>query len=113
MNWEDPPYNDEEAYSELCAKSMPSDFYFSVSESDDFTHGYVFISLVPKVFFHKEGYMWDQSMFLDHILPDDFDESMESIWESPRSVEEIRADLLARGFEENEAFTKLAFEDLE
>lgn len=103
LNWSDPTTRDWDAYRLLCQMSKPSDFYFVAKEWE----GYTMISIVPKAYFHNFGYMWDQSMLLDNILPDDFCESMESIWDTERDVKSVRADLLARGFEENEKFSEL------
>jgi hypothetical protein len=110
VSWEDPPYNTPE-YEELCKNSKPSDFYFDVKADLEVCSGYTMIAIVPKLYFHKEGYMWDQSMNLNHILPDDLSEAMESCWDSERSAEEVRKDLLARGFEENAKFTALVSYD--
>lgn len=107
LTWKDPTTKDWDAYRLLCQMSKPSDFYFAAQPYDEYT----MIAIVPKEFFHSFGYMWDQSMLLDGILPGDFCESMESVWESERSVEEVRADLLAKGFEENEKFTELVSND--
>ena len=108
--WEDPPYGDLDEYKRLCLNSTPSDFFFCAQETE---MGGSYIALVPKVYFLKEKYMWDQSMPLDHILPSDFSEAMESVWESDRSVSDLKKDLLGRGFEENEQFSKLVAEDYE
>lgn len=104
----------ESLYWELCKNSTPADFYFAVSNSLDFdpdeNDAFTFVSIVPKAYFNKEGCMWDQSMKLDHILPEDLGEEMESIWGTHRDIEEVRKDMLARGFEENADFTKAARE---
>lgn len=114
LSWEDPPYHNSKEYEELCQNSKPSDFYFAVHESCDSSMGYTYVSIVPKLYFHKYGYMWDQSMFLDHLLPQDLIEAMECIWDAETlSVEDLRKDLLARGFEENEKFSTMASEDLD
>src|SRR5271167_4049365 len=91
--------------------SKPSDFYFSVKEGLEVVGGDTMVAIVPKVYFQKEGCMWDQSMFLEHILPDDLGECMTSCWETERSAEEVRQDLLTRGFEENKKFSKMVGED--
>ena len=104
----------EDLYDKLCKQSSPADFYFAVSNSLSFdpeeNDAFTFIALVPKVYFNKEGCMWDQSMNLDHILPEDFGEEMESIWGTSRNIEDVRKDMLARGFEENKDFIKAAQE---
>jgi hypothetical protein len=43
----------------------------------------------------------------------DFEEVMESVWETERSIAEVRQDLLKRGFEENAIFHQLINEDFE
>lgn len=106
LTWENPTIRSEAAYEHLCENSQPSDFYFHVS--DDYNEpGFTIISIVPKVFFEKEKCMWDQSMYLKNILPEDFGEEMESVWGCERNIEEVRKDLFARGFEENEEFSKI------
>lgn len=108
--WENPPYDNWDEYQALCLNSVPSDFYFHIMPDQE-DGGFCIIALVPKAYFLKEHYMWDQSMPLDHILPSDFSESMESVWDSERSFEDIRKDLLTRGFEENKKFSQLVCED--
>src|SRR5271154_1291907 len=104
ISWEDPPYNNRTEYAQLCENSKPSDFYFSVKEGLEVVGGDTMVAIVPKVYFQKEGCMWDQSMFLEHILPDDLGECMTSCWATDRGAEEVRQDLLTRGFEENKKF---------
>lgn len=98
-------------YDKLCSDAKPSDFYFAVHNSfdtsentDDLDISYIF--LVPKAFFDKEKHMWDQHMCVDHILPKDFGEVMECVWDCERSLEDVRKDLLSRGFEENNKIIK-------
>jgi len=111
--WEDPPYGSDD-YTTLCENSKPSDFYFAISNnlafSDDEEDEGTFIAVVPKAYFNKEKCMWDQSMQIEHLFPDDFSEAMECIWESDRSSEDVKADLIAKGFEENPAVTKASAE---
>ena len=89
-------------YWELCKQSTPADFYFAVSNSLDFDpsahDSFTFVAIVPKAYLKKEGFMWDQSMNLKHILPEDLEEEMECIWGTNRSVDVVRKDMLARGF---------------
>lgn len=108
--WEDPPYGNWDEYEKLCDSSTSADFYFHVMPADG-DDSYCLIGLVPKAYFLKEGCMWDQSMGLDHILPPDFVESMESVWDSERISLDVRDDMLARGFEENKKFSELVAED--
>jgi len=100
--------NTYEEYENLCINSKPSDFYFYVGpiapgEDDE---DYSFIHIVPKIFFDTYNHMWDQSMNLNHILPEDFGEEMECIWSCERSKEEVITDLIERGFEKNYKFTE-------
>jgi hypothetical protein len=108
MSWEDPPYSGDE-YIELCEKSSPSDFYFAVRGDMEIVD-VTMVALVPKVYFHKHGCMWDQHISVESILPDDLFEAMESVWETERDAEDVRKDLLARGFEENDKFNQLMSE---
>lgn len=112
VSWEDPPYHNDSSYEELCKNSKPSDFYFAAQKGED---EFCMVAIVPKLYFNKEGYMWDQSMQIEHLLPDDLSESMESIWENDgdRTVEEIRQDMLRRGFEENDQFTGQVVEEFD
>ena len=93
--------DNEDLYEELCEKSKPSDFYFYAKNSTDVS-GEVFTDIVitPKAFYDKSGHFWDQHMNIEHILPDDFENLMEGIWSSERTIKEIKQDMIARGFEE-------------
>lgn len=76
--------------------AQPSDFYFRTDEYD----GCAMTTIVAKVFFDKEQCVDDQTANIDHLLPEDFYEIMEATWECDRSVDDVRKDLIARGFEE-------------
>lgn len=110
LTWDnlDGIYNDgsrvDALYHELCRRSKPSDFYFYVTETNE---GDVWLTITPKLFFDQNSYSWDQSMDLEHILPD-FTEEMECTYapnDNDRRASEIRNDLLAKGFLENEEFS--------
>jgi hypothetical protein len=88
-------WDTEEKLNEFFKKSQPSDFYFRVDDYDG-----TFIVIVAKAFFDTNGYVDDQTPRIDHLLPNDFYEAMESTWECERSVEDVKKDLIARGFEE-------------
>jgi hypothetical protein len=95
------------SFENMCAKTKASDYYFYVDDSQPWIYlgkTYIYICLTPIAYFKRRGCMFDCSMYLDHILPDDFSESMESTWECPRSLEDIKQDLLSRGFVDNEEF---------
>jgi hypothetical protein len=105
LTWENPYSDDDdygEDYDELCAKSTSSDFYFAAANDEFYKTA---ITLVPKLFFHAEKCCWDQGMQIDHLLPKDFDETMEATWGCDRSLEEVKSELLSLGFEENEEFS--------
>lgn len=113
-SWADPPYSNDDAYTELCEQSKPSDFYFcAIKDIDGCSYGETMIGIVPKEYFDSFGFMWDQTMFLEHILPEDFSESMECIWDSDRPAPSVRQEMLALGFEENEKFSKLFKKDFD
>jgi hypothetical protein len=114
LSWDNLDDYDHKEYDELCKQSTPADFYFAVSNSLSFdpndNDAFTFIAIVPKAFFDKERCMLDSSMDLEHILPEDFGEEMEGIWSTSRSVDEVRKDMLERGFEENQKFVDAAKE---
>lgn len=117
ISWEtlETNYNSNkwEEYDNLCKSSKPSDFYFYVgplAPGED-NENYSFIHIIPKIFFDTYNHMWDQSMDIDHILPEDFGEEMECIWGCKRSIEKIKADLIERGFLESPAFTEFMIAD--
>ena len=103
-------YHDQ--YDSLCANSKPSDFYFAVMQEPNYNN-LTTVAMAPKAYFNAEGYMWDQHMMIERILPEDFGEDMESVWSSERSAEEVRRDLLSRGFEESVNFTALVNESFD
>lgn len=107
VSWADPPYSSHADYTELCEQSKPSDFFFYVKEDLEPTFGCSIIYLVPILYFEKEKYEWDQSMFLYHILPEDFGEDMESVWSCERPLAEVQQDMLDRGFKESAEFNAL------
>lgn len=92
---------DYKTYKELCKQSSPKDFYFSVKQDNHCTY----VAVIPKIFFDKNGYMWDQHMDLSHILPEDLGEEMECVWSSLRTEEEVSADMISRGFIENKSIS--------
>jgi hypothetical protein len=96
--------DDGELYDKLCQNSKPSDFYFDLLDDN----GITIINLSPKLFFDKNECMFDQPMYLEHILPDDFGDEMENVWSSERSIDEVRKDLLERGFMEEPKLTNMS-----
>lgn len=72
------------------------EYYFSVMNLDGETNVYI----VPIDYFNSEKCMWDQSMNLEHILPDYMSESMECVWVADKNgdMTQVKDDMLARGF---------------
>jgi hypothetical protein len=93
-------YNDEDMYECMCASAQASDFYFHIANVDGMTS----VVITPKDYFNSKGYMWDQHLPIEHLLPDDLGEDMECAWSSRRDVESVRKDLLECGFEQNAEF---------
>lgn len=107
-SWKNPPYNNDDgaAYEQLCQQSTPVDFIFFVKPNPPDNIIKTMIVVTPKAYFLKEGYCWDQHMSLAHILPADFDDIMEGTYISERDPEEVRQDMLNRGFQENQKFSE-------
>ncbi len=100
------------------SKLQPKDFYFCVGIEPDLKFmveegmyekdevNLTLVVIVPISFWNDNGYVYDQHLNIDHILPNHMGECMESHFESGKSVAETRDELLALGFQENEMFTK-------
>lgn len=67
-------FSSEETLNDFFQKSHPSDFYFKVDEYD----GFSYTVIVAKVFFDNNNCVDDQTPRIEHLLPDDFCEAMES-----------------------------------
>lgn len=113
-SWEDPPYHNRAEYKKLCEESKSSDFYFYVydesfeyDDTDDNQDDVAYVAIIPKAYFHANNCMWDQSMFLDHLLPNGYCECMEGVWDVECSKEFARKQMLDSGFEENKKFTEM------
>lgn len=107
-----------EAFDKLFADSVPSDFYFHVTE-DQFSpgSGYSMVHIVPVDFFEEttdnddRGRCWDQHLNLDHLLPPgEFGCEMECVWGSEKSKEETEFWLLSQGFLQNAEFSEIVEE---
>jgi hypothetical protein len=94
----------EEALDALCKSSTPSDFFFHVGADPD---AGTIVSICPKSYFEESGYMYDGHLNLSHILPKDFADEMECVWSCERSVDDVKKDMLSRGFEKSEDFDDL------
>lgn len=88
----------------LCKEAEPSDFYFNIQDDGS---GYCFISIVPVLFFDKHGSFFDETIPIDHLLPDDFEEEMECTYGCDRSAEDVREELLGLGFRVSDDVDKL------
>lgn len=83
---------------EFYESTTPQDYYFATIEID----GEVMVGIVGKDYFEMYDTLFDQSIYLDHIIPDYLFESMESIWSTVDfSREEVAEDLKDLGFTEN------------
>lgn len=91
-----------EELDEFYENSVPDDFYFAAIEFD----GEVIVGIVAKDYFDRNGHAFDQEIAIDHILPEHFWQSMESIWSSDHDLEEVVAELKELGFTENSKFKK-------
>lgn len=88
-------------------------FYKSTSASDYYFHAYnhysegVCVVICSKDYFKKHGYVFDQSINIDHLLPDHFFEIMESEWVSDNDLNTTIKEMEELGFTRNEAFSEL------
>lgn len=105
LSWDDADqiYDSEEDYNQLCEKSQAYDFYFHINSGSYGLDG-CDISICPKVFFDKYNYCWDVDLMIEHLLPDDFEEMMPGNYLSDRSIQDLKNDLLKRGFVQNNKF---------
>ncbi len=86
----------------------PADFYFYVSDSKDETspeYPYWFV-LTPVSYFERNQCQYDQevSIFISSHLPDDAGECSSGNFTSSTPPEELRKELLKRGFARSEKF---------
>jgi hypothetical protein len=95
--------DDGESYTKLCKSSKPSDFYFTVKEDEDLD---LYVCITPVVYFDTNECEFDQSLEIEHLLPEDFYEEMEGTYSVDRdcSVQEIEEELEALGFLRSEKF---------
>jgi len=94
--------------ADLFANAVASDFYFTTCTFYVYD-GWTKVSITPKAYFDKHQYMFDQPIPIDHLLPKDLadNEIMEGVWACERSIQDVRKDLIARGFYTCNAFDKL------
>lgn len=86
--------------------SLRNTYYFDTSKDSDI-EGVVFVSIVPKRFWEKNGYMADQTPteLHDHLEPFGFYEAMECVFEFEGTREEAEAALLKAGLVHNKEFS--------
>lgn len=102
--WSDEAYDlEQDQWDRLWDSVEPNDFYFACYEDYDGVN----VAITPIEYFDREGYVSDQTPHIEHLLPDYMFEIMESLWESEKSMEETRNDLLSRGFIESEKMRQL------
>jgi hypothetical protein len=90
---------DEERYEALIKASTPQDFYFCLESVDD---GMTYIAITPKIWFDQYICMWDKHIGLEHIVPDDWYEYREGLFEAPDTWADAKKHLLMLGMTENE-----------
>jgi len=85
-----------------------SDFYFAVV--DHYEEGFVMVALCPVDFWNRNKHMSDSVSQgkLVGLLPEGFEECMEGCFEAATSKASARRLFLAKGFQENAAFTSFA-----
>jgi hypothetical protein len=111
--WNDAAFTgeiDEDAIEALWAATTADEFYFALSSAFEGDPG-TRILFCPVEYYEENEYQFDQYTPISHLLPVDFKQECEAIFSSPRSWDEIRADLLARGFQENDEFSSEAAEE--
>lgn len=75
-------------------RMSPGEFYFSAAECG----GVTAVTIVPRVFWDREGHLWDLMRGLSHILPAHLSNAMEAVWETGLGVDEVREEMAAIGF---------------
>lgn len=95
--------DDGEVYEKLCKQSKASDFYFSVQKDEDLE---LCVYITPVSYFDEKNVQFDQSLMIEHLLPEDFYEEMEGCYAVDRdcSLEEIEEELTDLGFCKSDEF---------
>lgn len=95
ITYEELEFGDDEP-EDVFKRMSASEFYFDV-DIDDRT----VVIIVPKVFWDKEEYLYDQCRGLDHILPPYItyvNEICDAMWSSSKSLEQTTKDMIELGF---------------
>lgn len=90
---------------------QPYNFYFHVGLAANYNHeddaeDEVMVVICSIEFFDSHGYVYDRHLGINHLLPDFMSECGECLFDTTKSVEETRQELLARGFVESENFSE-------
>jgi hypothetical protein len=106
--WEDFDYDDESVLGKLFKNSTGKDYYFHVSSGKEMgdDEAFAWLTIVPKAYYDKHQCLFDQSMPIDHLLPEDCTEEMESVWASEMPAKDLRQEMLFRGFQESKALAE-------
>lgn len=99
-----------------------SDYYFHVI-GDPTGVGYNFVAITPAEFFDENGFMYDDHLMIEDILPENppdtdetlgqmFSEEGEGMFDTNLSCEDAKAVLLAHGFRESEEFSTFVTEHM-
>ena len=91
--------NREEGY----AAAKPGEFWFwrdttmAVDGDDD---EFTFVCITPIAYATRTGYLWDQSLLIDHLLPKELGlgETMEGVWETDVNWGIVSPALIKAGF---------------
>lgn len=95
----------DEELDKMWKQVTPSEFFFARSQSSD-DDGEEYVWIVPASYFEKEGCCCDQHMPIDDFLPRSMSQAMESCWDFRGPWEQIRQELLNRGFRESKEFSE-------
>lgn len=87
----------------MSTSKNPADYAFVVSYDEDFEA--TIVAIVPIEYFESTGFMYDQFMPVEDMLPDVFSSAEEGVYEFDGSVELAEATMEALGFKRHEGFT--------
>lgn len=93
----------------MSQRKSPDQYYFYAGPSIDPNEKDLgietWVVMCPINFFEEHGYVYDQHLNIDSIIPDYMGEEAEAMFSSDKSPENTRRDLLALGFKESTEFT--------
>lgn len=85
------------------SKLEPKEFYFHVLDPRD-DSGYNYVAIVPAIWFDECGEMNESGLGIENLLPDTFWEEDDGYYEVNLSRDQIKEELLSRGFQESVSF---------